>query len=200
MEWTRNPQTPGLAGPTIDPNAPALTPIDPEAAVRNPDAAQAAITRGMWESFKERYRPLEDEVIQTTLASVEPDAQAAGQRVLDSYANREQQFYTNLARSGQQLSGQDRKAVERRFALQRSLDHLTAVNGTRRGLNERNTNLMGDLVAMGRGVQGSAAQGLGSAANLQSSREAYNAQASAARQNQNLSLLGIAGGLATAFI
>ena len=93
-----------------------------------------------------------------------------------------------------------RSALGRRQSLSRTRGQAGAENLTRRTLSTQRTDMLADIVGIGRGVARTASGGMNTVADLEAQRAVYNEQAKAARHSQNLSMAASAAALAIMFV
>jgi hypothetical protein len=109
-------------------------------------------------------------------------------------------FERDIRRAGVTLSPEERAALARRRSTSSSRASAGAENLTRRGMKEQSTNLLGQMVGIGRGVAQTAQGGLSSVADLEAQRAVFNEAGKTAAFNQNLSTLGSGLAYAIAFL
>ncbi len=138
----------------------------------NPSEAQAQVTAGQDEIARTQFEPIEDRLIDKVSSSTEPDVKRAGNITRQQFINSRQTFARDLTRRGLSLTTAQQDSIARRRAITETKGIATTKNLTRRGLDDRNRNLLGSLAGLGKGIASSASSGLNTAANAQSSREA----------------------------
>ena len=165
--------------------------INVNRATNDPARLSAAVTRGEWQEYLARYQPVELEAIKEATRT---DFTAEG-----NAASAEVQTQTNVAagsllrqvqRTGGSFSAEEQEGLSRRLAISGSAAQAGAETSTRRGLAERNLNALGNIIAMGRGIQNNAAGGLSTAAELQGARENANRQMKAQQRAQMTTTAG----------
>lgn len=161
----------------------------------NPDKAQADITRAQWEYAKEFFQPLEDDIINKITADVEPEADRAGANARRGFNATLSSAKRDIGRSTAGMTARQREAMKRQINLGRATTTASAENLTRRGLQERNINLLAQMAGIGRGISQNATSGLSTAADAKSARD--NAHAAALQQHKQ-SQMGLGASLAGA--
>ncbi len=166
-----------------------------------PDSIAAGITRDQWQHFLDTYRPVEDDILRTALSTdFSAQGDEAGATAGRSVAAAAGAAERNISRSGAQLTGEERSAIGRRRSLSVSKAVGRAENTTRRGLADTRTNLIAQLVGIGRGVAQTAAAGSQSVADQAAQRESlFQSQRSRTSQG-NLSTAASAAALLIAVI
>jgi len=138
----------------------------------NPDQIAAGITRDQWQHFLDTYRPVEDDILATALSTdFSAQGDEAGATAGQSVAAAAGQAERNISRSGATLTTEERAAINRRRGLSKSKAVGRAENTTRRGLADSRTNLIAQLVGIGRGVANTASAGTQSVADMANARE-----------------------------
>ena len=170
---------------------------------RNPGGVvdSAGITRDQWENFLEFYKPIEDEVLklaQQTDFTAEGDA--AGRTAAAGVNASRGTLSRNLRRSGVSLSAEQRTGVNRRQDLSLARSVGRAENTTRRGLSDSRTNLLAQIVGIGRGVAQTASGGLQSVADMAAQRQVQFDQQKSAQRSTNTNALATAASLAIMFV
>lgn len=159
-----------------------ITYVNEDDAGENPREAQAVITRSNYEYAKEFFQPLEGQLAERALSSVEPEAQRAGSLVERRAAQAEGEFNRDLSRRGITLTDRQQTAFGRRRKLETTTGVANAENTTRRDLKEERLYLQGDLIALGQNIENEAIEDLRTASALQTQRELSNAQQEAQRK------------------
>lgn len=155
----------------------------------DPDAKMAQITREQWQHFLDTYRPVETEVLESAMSTdFSQQGDEAGQLVSQSLSAAAGTLSRNLRRTGTAVSADDRKALARRAELAKTRGVARAENTTRRTLSDSRTNILAQLVGVGRGVSQTASMGMNAAAGMQAQREALGIQHRAQAKNQNMSM------------
>ena len=162
----------------------------------SPDAISANITRENWQHFLDEYRPVEEQMLksamQTDFSSEGDKAGAeAGASVMASRGT----LARNLSRAGTRLNAEEQSAMGRRTDLAKTKAVGRAENTTRRTLTDTRTELLSNLVNIGRGVSNSAASGMNSVAGMAAQREAQYQQSKTANHNQNMSMAASAAAM-----
>jgi hypothetical protein len=166
-----------------------------------PATTAADVTRQQWAHFVETYKPLEEEILGRAMQtdfSLEGDM--AGQTARSSLSSAAGTFERNLRRSGATLTGEERAALNRRRETSRTRASAGAENVTRRTMSETRTNLLANMVGIGKGVAGSARGGLNAVADLEAQRAVFNEQGKTAARNQNLSTAASLAAMAIMFM
>lgn len=184
-----------------DPNAGtwvggAYQPLDPNSG--DPSALNAQLIKAQRTDFNNRYRPLENEVIEKTSASSQADATAAAASAGKASTISREAFMRDLARTGVSLTGEQQGAITRKSDLSSGLAKINAYNSAYRASDANKTDAMGDLVGIGKGIVGSASQGLSQASSMQAQREAAGDAAKAQSRAQTTSLISTGLGIAAA--
>jgi len=138
----------------------------------DPDQVLAGITRDQWQHFLDTYKPVEDDVLSTVLSTdFSAQGDKAGDTARQSVTAAAGMAERNISRTGATLTGEERSAISRRRDLSLAKASSQAENVTRRGLSESRTNLIAQLVGIGRGVAQTATAGSQSVADLAAQRE-----------------------------
>ena len=180
---TPAPPNPGVGGDTSQ--------IDAAWAQANPREAQALLTREQWEYTRDKFLPIERQLGETVSESPDAAADRAGNITRRSFISGQKSFDRDLSRRGTALTTAQTDALARRRAISESKGIATAENVTRRTLDDRNRNLLGNLAGLGRGISTSAASAFGGAAEAAASREATGTALNEQRKQSKL------GGAAT---
>ena len=147
----------------------------------------AGVTRAQWAHFLNTYRPLEREMLDRAMQTdFTAEGNQAGQQAVSGLASAAGTYERNLRRSGAQLTTEERAALNRRRNLSKARGQAGAENLTRRTMSEDRTNLLAQMVGIGRGVSTSARSGLNTVADIESQRAIFNEQGKTSAQNQNL--------------
>lgn len=177
--WTPNPSGSNDTIPATDNGLPII-----DENVSDPGKTQGQITRAQWDYVKDFFVPIEDELIGKITADVEPEADRAGDIARTGFDLSQASVNRDIARQGGGITARQRVAINRGMDLGRAKTHATAENSTRRGLRERNINLIAQMAGIGRGIQQNALGGMSSAANLKAERDAtYKAAKQSHKQN-----------------
>lgn len=175
--------------------------IDPATAAADPRAAQAALTRAQWDLFEKTFQEGEDALLDFARDKTQPDKYAAmaGDDARQAYSLTEGMADRRLSRYGVTMDA-DQKAVSSRLrGLEQGLSIVGAENNARRGVTDLQTDTLGGMVQIGRGVSAAASEGLAGAASLATSRENANTQidaqnkAASAQRTQGIISTGLAG-------
>lgn len=170
------------------------------AVANDPDSIMAGITRDQWQHFLDTYRPVEQEVLASAMSTdFSAQGDEAGQTAKQSVAAAAGTAERNLSRAGVSLTAEERSAVGRRSDLASTRATGQAENITRRTLSDTRTNLLANLVGIGRGVAQTSTAGLNSAANLAGQREQLHQQQKTSTQNSNMSMAASAAMLMISF-
>ncbi len=161
-----------------------------------PDQIAAGITRDQWQHFLDTYKPVEDDILATALSTdFSAQGDEAGATAGRSIAASAGAAERNISRSGASLTGEERAAISRRRGLSKSKAVGRAENTTRRGLADSRTNLIAQLVGIGRGVAQTASAGSQSVADMAAARDSlWQSQKSQTKAN-NLSTAASAAAL-----
>jgi hypothetical protein len=157
------------------------------------DQMAASVTRDQWQHFLDTYRPVEDEVLSSVMRTdFSREGDEAGKTAGQSVAAAAGMAARNLRRSGSKLTQEERGALNRRKDLSLTKAVSRAENTTRRTLSDSRTNMLANLVSIGRGVSQTASSGLQSAADIEAQRNAFNMNSRAQATSTNMSLAGTA--------
>lgn len=161
----------------------------------------ADVTRQEWQRFLEFYRPLEEEVLaKATQTDFTTEGNIASETAANSIKASQGTLARRLRSQGVELSADERAALNRRVGTTLTRSRARAENTTRRNLSDERTNILADIVGIGRGVAQSARGGLNTAADMEAQRNQAYAIDKAQYQGQLLSGLGTAASLAIAFL
>jgi len=152
--------------------------IDPASAQSDPRTAQATLTRRQWDLFESTFQKGEDALLDFASDKTQPDKYAAmaGDDARQAFSLTEGMADRRLSRYGVTMDA-DQKAVSGRLrGLEQGLSIVGAENNARRGVTDLQTDTLGGMVQIGRGVSAAASEGLAGAANLATSRENTNTQ------------------------
>lgn len=153
----------------------------------------AGVTRAQWQHFLNVYKPLEDQVLQRAMQTdFTAEGDQAGTTAVAGLASAAGTYERNLRRSGARLTSEERAALDRRQSLSRTRGVAGAENLTRRTLSTQRTDLLADMVGIGRGVARSASGGLNAVADLEAQRAVAREQAKTAGTQQLLSSAAMA--------
>lgn len=161
-----------------------------EFAEQNPEKSQAAMLRADWDDFQERFKPIEDELIERSQRDGNEEADRAISLTREGHTQAEESMERDLARTGQTVSSEQRAAIKARRGLAGATDAVNAGNQTRRHVDEQNTNLQGDLIGIGRGISGRASDGMNTAAGLAAGRGRVADRINADRRAGNMRAAG----------
>lgn len=184
------PAAAGLAAPASDMR------LDPTEARNNPKKAQGQLIERQREDFNARYRPMEEATIAEYMRSPEEAAQRAGAIAGQSFEGAPGMTARALGRLGGSMTPDQLRAAGDASGLAKARAIGTAENTMRRAVRDRNTDGLGTMVGIGRGIQGGVNRDMGSAAGMQVQREQAH---SAAKTQHTQALIGTAAGLAGAF-
>lgn len=162
----------------------------------DPEAILAAITKRDMERYEQDYKPVEN----TAIASLDDmsiidDAQervSNSQSITRSKARAERE----ADRYGFRRTAAQRANADVNLGLNKATGDADIMNEARLNQFDRNRGFRNQLINVGRGVSGQAAQGLGDAASMQTQRENANRAAKASAKAQQTSLLGTLGAAA----
>lgn len=162
------------------------------------DQIQADITRAQWEDFQERYIPVENDLLAlASTSSANAAADDSGNYMERAFANTTGQLGRQNQGLGAPVSARTQAAMDRQTDVAKASGIATAENLTRRAVDERNLNLMGDIIGIGKGINSSASNMANQAGGLATQRKLANDQISS--QNQQSALSGALGGAAMGF-
>ena len=166
--------------------------INPSSAYRDPDRVAAAVSRQEFQHYLDTYKPIE---IDTLKEAQRTDFKEEGDRASNTFSRQialsDAAFNRNLSRTNTTLTAEEQTGLDRRRSISRTADRAGTENVTRRNLSTRNINTLGEMLAVGRGIQNSAAGGLGNAAQMQGQRDAANSQMKSQRRAQQIQTLGM---------
>ncbi len=167
---------------------------DPNSTLNQVYSAQKA-------EYDKVYRPINQEMIASADSTEMVDsAKANANSGFDGAKARESRM---AGRYGISYNPIQQKEINHRNSAAKSLNYDDVVNRSRLSQYDRNTQVMNDMISVGRGIDNSANQQLIQAANLQTQRENNNANISAqndAAQTQMMGSLASAGIMALAFM
>lgn len=175
--------------------------IDPATAQSDPRAAQAALTRAQWDLYEKTFQKGEDALLDFSRDQTQPDKYAAmaGDDVRQAYSLTDGMADRRLSRYGVTMDADQRAVSERLRGLEQGLSVVGAENSARRAVTDLQTDTLGGMVQIGRGVSAAASEGLAGAASLATSRENANRQidaqndAASAQRTQGVISSGLAG-------
>ena len=148
----------------------------------------AGVTRAQWQHFLDVYRPLEDQVLQRAMQTdFTAEGDRSGQMAAAGLASSAGTYERNLRRAGVALSAEERNAVARRRSTSQTRAVAGAENVTRRGMKEQRTNLLAQMVGIGRGVASTAMGGMNAVADLEAQRAVAREQSKAQGRQMALS-------------
>ena len=161
----------------------------------------AGVTRDQWQHFLDFYRPIEDKTLADAMQTdFTAEGDKAGATAAAGVNASRGSLARHLSRSGVALSAEERTAVGRRSDLALAKGVGRAENTTRRGLSDSRTQLLQQIVGIGRGVSNTATSGMQSVADMAAQRKAQHTAQRASTQAANTSgAMGLAS-LAIAFI
>jgi len=105
-----------------------------------------------------------------------------------------------IDRYGMNVNGAQRAQLDRQQSLGQAAGTAQAVNTARIDQRERNLGLASSLMQVGRGVNSSALDGMGTAASLEANRNATNAQNKAQAKANQWQTIGTLGSIAAFFL
>ena len=148
----------------------------------------AQVTRDQWQHFLDVYKPLENQVLERAMQTdFSAEGDRASSQVQAGLASAAGTYERNLRRAGTALTSEERTALARRRSTSGTRAKAGAENLTRRSLRESRTNMLADIVGIGRGVARTASGGLNTVADLEAQRAIFNEQSKSAAFSQNLS-------------
>lgn len=161
----------------------------------------AGVTRAQWQHFLNVYRPLEDQVLQRAMQTdFTAEGDRAGTMAAAGLASSAGTYERNLRRAGVALSAEERNAVARRRSTSQTRAVAGAENVTRRGMKEQRTNLLAQMVGIGRGVSSTAMGGLNAVADLEAQRAVAREQSKAQGRQMALSTAASLASLGIMFL
>lgn len=164
-------------------------------AVSDPDQAYANITRNEYLDYVSNYRGFEEDLISqaqndTSLIDQAREDVGVAQGLASGISAR------NAQRYGASLTPAQMQQQERQLQRANTLGGVQSVNDARIAQREANTQLLGDLINIGQGVNRSSQNQLGSAAADATQRNNAYSQAKANSRANTYSTLGSLGAMA----
>ena len=164
-------------------------------AQQDPGVARGALVQAQRLDFQNRFKPLEQRLMDEISRSPEDEARKAGKNMKHQSRVTRGSFKRDLSRSGDSLTKRQSGTINRKRGLAEARSMASAKNMTRRNVRETNLARQGELIGIGRGVQQGANTDLSAAASLQNSREMANSNAAAAKKQGDMQMAGMAVGL-----
>lgn len=162
----------------------------------DPSQTLADIIRREEERYNYFYTTVEDELADSLQdTSTVQSARETADTGFDGLRARQQR---QNSRYGLTQTAVAQREFDRRADIGKTLNFDASVNDARLEQKERSDGLRRQLIDIGRGVAGTATEGLTSAANNQTQREANNANAKAQSRAQTTQTIGSLGALALA--
>lgn len=176
----------------------SLPRLDPATSAADPRSAQAAITRAQWDLYEKTFQQGEDALLDFAGDKTQPDKYAAmaGSDARQAYSLTEGMTDRRLSRYGVTMDADQKMVSDRLRGLEQGLSIVGAENNARRGVTDLQTETLGGMVQIGRGVSASASEGMAGAASLATSRENANRQIDA--QNDAMKQQRTQGAISTA--
>lgn len=135
------------------------------------DEQLANITRDQFQHFLDFYRPIEEAALKDAMRTdFTTEGDDAGKTAAAGVRSSAGTLARNLSRSGLNLTSEESEAVRRRRSLNTTRSVAGAENTTRRGLADSRTNLLAEIIGIGRGVSATATGGLQNVADLSAAR------------------------------
>lgn len=159
----------------------------------------AELMRWMEEDWEQRFKPIEEGLIDEVMnkdqkiAENVQDAQTAAQLSYDATVGMSER---NMARYGTEMDEDQLAAQERTNNIASQGAEISAMNMARDASVARYDQLQQNMMALGRGVQGQAISGMGSAANMEANRNIQNQQIYGQNQSNMWGTIGTIGGMA----
>ena len=150
--------------------------VDVSKAIEDPRGTQASIIEKQQQVARDQFQPIEKRLIGQVTGSVEAEADQAGAISRKAFMQSRSTFARDVSRKGFGITTAQGDALERRRAIGETKGIATAENVTRRTLEDRNRNLLGNLAGLGKGIASSSLDAFGGAADAQASREATGKQ------------------------
>lgn len=172
------------------------------AARSDPEQGAADLTRAQYEYFESRIKPIEGQAL-GAIQNERTPIRAANRAAATVRRAYRKPAYRGLEERaiepyGVDLTGDERRVIQRRRGLEEALGVAGAWNTTYNASRDVVTSAAGDALQIGRGVAGQAARGLGAAAeSFVGARSAQEAQA-AANQQSRFNTVASAAGLGAA--
>lgn len=161
----------------------------------------AGVTRAEWQRFLDFYRPLEDKVLDAAMQTdFTEEGNQASRTARASLQSAQGSLSRELRRRGVTLTADEQAAFRRRAGVNLSRNAARAENTTRRSLYDNQTNLLADIVGIGRGVSQTARGGLSAVADMNAQRQMFNDQSRSRARAGFVSTLATGASLAIAFL
>ena len=163
--------------------------------VTDPEKAYADMTRQQYLDFVNNYGQFEKDLIDkaqndTSLIDQAREDVAMTQGVAQGIADR------NASRYGAYVTPAMRQQQERTLQRQNTLGGINQINNAKLAQKQQNTQLLGDLINIGQGLNRSSMDQLGGAAAQAANRNSAYEQAKAANKANTYSTLGSLGAMA----
>lgn len=153
-----------------------------------PDKISSRITREQWQHYLTQFDPLERNLVGEVNSRDIIDKTQSNLYKQNELAD--QSIRRNLDRFGLKMNGAQHDALERQRILGQAAGNTQAMSDAFITQRDRNMELGGDLMQLGRGVAGQGISGMSQAAGMQANRNSQNAQAKAANSAQRNQMLG----------
>ncbi len=153
----------------------------------------------LYQDWETRFKPIEESLLDELAnkdKNIAKQADAAGQAAKTSYDATLGMSERNMARYGAELDEDQLAAQERSNTMAGQGAQISAQNMARDATSARYDQLQQNMVALGRGVQGTAISGMSSASGMETNRNAQNQQIYGQNQAAGWNALGTAAGLA----
>lgn len=155
--------------------------INEKWAKQNPDKAQGKLIEAQWQDFLKRYAPIEQELLgRLQNFDFTQEARDAGGQVAGAFDRQAGGLDRNLSRFGLSADAAQQGASQDTLERNRALGIAGAENMTRRGMRDRNLELMNIMAGHGKGIASSALSGMGQAGAMAAQRKQIGDQAAAA--------------------
>ncbi|MBT4081153.1 MAG: hypothetical protein HOE82_11110 [Gammaproteobacteria bacterium] len=151
----------------------------------DPDATLAAVTRGEWDDFIDKFG---DRLMNDLIPSLGDYSGVgkAGERASLGFSNQQGVESRNLERLGRSPNQRTLGANQSRNNSQRGLETVNARNVAKRNQIDRDLSLSSSLMDLGRGIGSQSMDSLGAAGSLAAQLEATNAQIRASNSNKGI--------------
>lgn len=160
----------------------------------DPSKMLSDVAKSEQQNYNDTYRPLNESMVADVNSTKLVDI--AKTKTAPAYAAAEARTQRNGLRYGGGATALDKAVQVEDSNISRTTTADHAVNTARFDQYERNTGLRNELINTSRGISSQATDGLGIAAQLQSSRQNANDQAKAQNSAGKTQLLGSLAGMA----
>jgi len=160
--------------------------------------ALADISRADYENFKKNYAGLADELVKTANSPdlIKENAGKAVAQVDPAFKTSERSVRNNISRYNMQLTPDQERALTLNHGLNKSLAKTGAANRATTATADLQTQLRGDLTALGQGEKNVAMGDYATSANLEQQRNTTNLNNAASHKASMLGLASSIGSMA----